>query len=173
MLVAKLEHMLLDVPYPSLAALPPGHEVASLVHRMLALATETDDRLRAPLVMSQKIVQHLYKTPSQLGREIYVTLLEQLCSTFEEVAKEAITWLIYAEDEVSVLYFDAACILSLFAAQIQRSSHDSTSSKSIIHGQRSRSAAGEAVVLQSAADSAGFHGWPHASVSGFGASNCY
>jgi hypothetical protein len=51
-------------------------------------------------LMSQKIVQLLYKTPSQLGREVYVALLDQLCQSFEEVAKEAITWLLYAEDEV-------------------------------------------------------------------------
>lgn len=59
------------------------------------------DRQRTPLFMSQKIVQLLYKTPSQLGREIYVTLLDQLCHSYEDVAKEAINWLIYAEDEVS------------------------------------------------------------------------
>ena len=53
--------------------------------------------------MSQKIVQLLYKTPSQLGREIYAALLDQLCHTFDDVAKEAITWLIYAEDDVSVV----------------------------------------------------------------------
>lgn len=49
--------------------------------------------------MSQKIVQHLYKTSTQLGREIYVALLEQLCQSYEEVAKEAIHWLISADDE--------------------------------------------------------------------------
>ena len=53
--------------------------------------------------MSQKTVQLLYKTSTQLGREIYVALLEQLCHSFEEVAKEAINWLIYAEDEVCLL----------------------------------------------------------------------
>jgi hypothetical protein len=31
---------------------------------------------------------------------VYVVLLDQLCRTFEDVAKEAITWLIYADDEV-------------------------------------------------------------------------
>jgi CCR4-NOT transcription complex subunit 1 len=51
--------------------------------------------------MSQKIVQLMYKTASQLGREIYVAILDQLCHTFEEVAKEAITWLIYSDDEVT------------------------------------------------------------------------
>ena len=51
--------------------------------------------------MSQKIVQLMYKTTSQLGREIYVAILDQLCHAFEEVAKEAISWLIYSDDEVS------------------------------------------------------------------------
>ena len=50
--------------------------------------------------MSQKIVQLMYKTTSQLGREIYVAILDQLCHVFEEVAKEAISWLIYSDDEV-------------------------------------------------------------------------
>jgi len=30
---------------------------------------------------------------------VYVALLDQLCHSFEDVAKEAITWLLYAEDE--------------------------------------------------------------------------
>ena len=42
----------------------------------------------------------MYKTTSQLGREIYVAILDQLCHAFEEVAKEAISWLIYSDDEV-------------------------------------------------------------------------
>ena len=67
------------------------------------LASSSADRQRTPLLMSQKIVQLLYKTSTQLGREIYVALLDELCHSFEEVAKEAINWLIYAEDEVRYL----------------------------------------------------------------------
>lgn len=44
------------------------------------------------------MIQHLYKTGTQLGREIYVALLDQLCQAYEEVAKEAVNWLICAED---------------------------------------------------------------------------
>jgi CCR4-NOT transcription complex subunit 1 len=54
--------------------------------------------------MSQKIVQLLYKTTSPLGREVYVAILDQLYHNFENVAKEAITWLLYAEDEVVSMY---------------------------------------------------------------------
>jgi CCR4-NOT transcription complex subunit 1 len=66
----------------------------------MLLADEAADRERTPLMMSQKIVQLLYKTNSPLGREVYVALLDQLCRSFDDVAKEAITWLLYAEDEV-------------------------------------------------------------------------
>ena len=90
---------MVQLPIPTLAALPPNHDVRLFVRQILIIAAESIDRNRTPLLMSQKIVQLLYKTPSQLGREIYVALLDQLCHTFEEVAKEAITWLIYAEDE--------------------------------------------------------------------------
>lgn len=102
-MVKDLEALLLQLPIQSLAALPPNHDVRQLVRQVLFLANESVDRHRTPLLMSQKIVQLLYKTPSQLGREIYVALLDQLCHSFEDVAKEAITWLIYAEDDVRIL----------------------------------------------------------------------
>ncbi|KAL5529441.1 hypothetical protein ACEPAG_5426 [Sanghuangporus baumii] len=99
LLIQKLEAILAEVPYTSLALVPPNHEVRNIVHRIVTLSIEGGDRLRMPLFMSQKIVQYLYKTTSPLGREIYVALLDQLCQSFEEVAKEAINWLISAEDE--------------------------------------------------------------------------
>ena len=86
--------MLTQLPIASLAALPPTHEVRQLVRQILFIAADSLEHSRTPLLMSQKIVQLLYKTPSQLGREIYVALLEQLCRSFEEVAREALTWLV-------------------------------------------------------------------------------
>ncbi|KAI0273855.1 Not1-domain-containing protein [Gloeopeniophorella convolvens] len=98
-LVKDLEAALSQLPTQSLTALPPNHDVRHIVRQILYLAVESPDRHRTPLLMSQKIVQLLYKTSSQLTREIYVALLDQLCRSFEDVAKEAITWLIYADDE--------------------------------------------------------------------------
>lgn len=72
------------------------------VRQILFIAAESTDRVRTPLLISQKIVQLLYKTNVQLARDIYVMLLDQLCHAFDEVAKEAITWLIYADDEVGL-----------------------------------------------------------------------
>lgn len=91
-----------QLPVQSLAALPLNHDVRHLIRQILILAVEAVDRNRTPLLMSQKIVQLLYKTPSQLGREVFVGLLDQLCHSFDDVGKEAVTWLLYAEDEVSI-----------------------------------------------------------------------
>jgi len=74
-LVKDLEAPLSQLPMQPLATLPPNHEVR------------------------HAILQLLYKTSQQLTREVYVVLSDQLCRTFEDVAKEAITWLIYADDE--------------------------------------------------------------------------
>ncbi|EGN96141.1 hypothetical protein SERLA73DRAFT_112282 [Serpula lacrymans var. lacrymans S7.3] len=98
-LLRDMEAVVMQVPVQSLASLPPNHDIRHMVRQILYLASESLDRQRTPLLMSQKIVQLLYKSSSQLGREIYVTLLDQLCHSFEDVAKEAITWLLYAEDD--------------------------------------------------------------------------
>ncbi|OCH95284.1 Not1-domain-containing protein [Obba rivulosa] len=97
--IKDVDAMVQQLPVQSLAALPPNHDIRHLVREILFVAADSVDRHRTPLLISQKIVQLLFKTPSQLGREIYVALLDQLCQTFDDVAKEAITWLIYAEDE--------------------------------------------------------------------------
>lgn len=99
----ELDAAVLQLPYQSLAQLPAGHEIRILVRQIILLAAESADRRQTPLHMSQKIVQLMYKTTSQLGREIYVAILDQLCHAFEEVAKEAISWLIYSDDEVNRL----------------------------------------------------------------------
>ena len=82
------------------SALPPNHDIRHIVGQILALASEAADPQRTPLMMSQKIVQLLYKSPSQLGKDIYVILLGRLCRQFEEIEREALTWILYAEDEV-------------------------------------------------------------------------
>jgi CCR4-NOT transcription complex subunit 1 len=104
-LMRDLEAVMTQLPVQSLAALPPNHDIRYLVRQVLYLSSEAVDCQRTPLLMSQKIVQLLYKTPSQLSREVYVALLDHLCRSFEDVAKEAITWLLYAEDEVRLNFY--------------------------------------------------------------------
>ncbi|KAJ3574560.1 hypothetical protein NP233_g1693 [Leucocoprinus birnbaumii] len=98
-LTRDLEAVMVQLPTQSLTTLPPSHDVRHLVRQIIFLAVEAADRQHTPLMMSQAIVRKLYNTPSQLGREVYVALLEQLCHSFEDVAKEAIEWLLYSNDE--------------------------------------------------------------------------
>jgi CCR4-NOT transcription complex subunit 1 len=93
-----LEALVTQIPIQSLTALLPNHDVRYLVRNILNLADNYPERV--PLLMSQKIVQLMYKTSTNLGREVFVALLDQLCHSFDDVAKEAITWLLFAEDEV-------------------------------------------------------------------------
>ncbi|KAJ7286002.1 Not1-domain-containing protein [Mycena rebaudengoi] len=98
-LTRDLEAVMVQLPMQSFTGLPANHDLRHLIRQILFLAAESVERNRTPLLISQKIVQLLYKTQSQLGRDVYVALLDSLCTAFEDVAKEAITWLLYAEDE--------------------------------------------------------------------------
>lgn len=81
------------------SSLPPRHDLRSLADMVLQTAEQSAEKPRTPMFLSQKIVQAMYKTTSQLGREVYCALLERLCTNFSDVLKEVVTWLLYAEDE--------------------------------------------------------------------------
>ncbi len=97
----ELENVIVQVPATPLTALPQNHDLRLVVRQPLHLVTQCVERDKTALLMSQRIVQHLYKTQYNLGREICVAMLESLCRSFREVQKEATDWLIFAEDEVS------------------------------------------------------------------------
>jgi hypothetical protein len=110
---------MVQVPIQSMSLLSPNHDIRHLIRQVLYLASMSTDQTNTPLAMSQKIVQLLYKTPSQLGREVYVAILDLLCHSFEDVAREALRWLLYAEDEVINRFFSSHCSECL-EAEIQR-----------------------------------------------------
>jgi len=127
-LTRDLEAIMLQLPVQSLTTLPPSHEVRHLVRQIIYLAVEAADRQHTPLTMSQAIVRKLYNIPSQLGREVYVALLEQLCHSFEDVAKEAIEWLLYSDDEVSLMSIPIGLVLLTFPFYSENST-----SRSLLH----------------------------------------
>lgn len=115
-LCKELDAAVLQLPYQSLTQLPGNHEIRLLLRQIIFLSAESADRRQTPLHMSQKIVQLMYKATSQLGREIYVAILDQLCHVFEEVAKEAISWLIYSDDEVTSLQMEFLNVINWLLA---------------------------------------------------------
>ncbi len=118
-----LEAVMIQIPVQNFAALPHNHDIRHLVRQVVFIGMECADRQKTPLLLSQKIVQLLYKTPTQLGRDVYVTLLDQLCRTYEDVGKEAINWLLYAEDEVCLPICFLFPEIHSSAAQIQCTGH--------------------------------------------------
>ena len=124
---------MLQLPYQTVAQLPANHEIRLLIRQIIFLAAESPERRQTPLHMSQKIVQLMYKATTQLGREIYVAILDQLCHTFEEVAKEAISWLIYSDDEVMSSQIPSPNVIDSPIAQIQRCRHCYVAQKWVNH----------------------------------------
>lgn len=102
-LVSELDRLLAQTTTQSVSALPPNHGVRHIIRQILLVVTQSVDREEVALVFSQKIVQLLYKTQLALGREVYVVLLDRLCESSTKVAKDAVEWLIYAEDEVCII----------------------------------------------------------------------
>lgn len=103
-IIADVDAVLAQTPSQPLSHLPPGHGLRNLGRQLETLATQSLNDEDIVLGFSQKVVQLLFKTSTQLGREFYVVVLERLCDTSPKVAKEALGWLLYAEDEVRILY---------------------------------------------------------------------
>lgn len=85
----------------SVSALPLQHDILLRVQQIILVGSQSPTPDETLLYFSQKVVQLLFKTSTQLGRDVYVMLLERLCDNSTKVAKEATDWLIYAEDDVS------------------------------------------------------------------------
>lgn len=155
-----MESLIVQLPISSLSALPSNHDIRHLVRQVLFIAAESVDHHRTPLLISQKIVQLLYKSSSQLGREIYVALLDQLCHTFEEVAKEAITWLLYAEDEVCTRSQPTSTCADVTVAQAQHFGDCHSPSQRTCEHVAAGSAIGQEFIPRSSSDFAEFCSWP-------------
>lgn len=98
--IVDLEKTLAALSPQSLSTTPPNHESRQYARQIILLAGQSISPEDQALTFSQKIVQLLFKTPLQSGREVYVSILDQLCRTFPKVAKEALDWLLNAEDDV-------------------------------------------------------------------------
>jgi CCR4-NOT transcription complex subunit 1 len=102
-LVTELDKLLSRADVDSLAQLPLHHDVKMIIRQIPVIATQSAYTDQTALAFSQKIVQLLYKSGSNLGREVWVSILQRLCDLFGKVAKEVMQWLIYAEDIVGTM----------------------------------------------------------------------
>lgn len=87
----------------AITKLTPDHEVHRILRQIPIVASKSFAKDDTTLTFSQKVVQHLYRSETQLAREVFIILLQRLCDVATKIAKEVTAWLIYAPDEVSVI----------------------------------------------------------------------
>lgn len=97
--INELEKMLTMTNVPNFSSLPGNHDIALLVRQIPLLAMSSFDKAEAARTFAQKVVQLLYKSETQLGREMYVALLERLCDISQNVGALVTSWLTHADDE--------------------------------------------------------------------------
>jgi CCR4-NOT transcription complex subunit 1 len=100
-IVAEMEKYVNQAQAQGLTIASVTDEVRQAIRAVPLLASQTSNREQMTLVIAQRVVQLLYKTPVPLGREIYVLMLQGLCEVAPKVDAEVKQWLVYADDAVS------------------------------------------------------------------------
>jgi CCR4-NOT transcription complex subunit 1 len=112
-MIAELDKALQRATVDNLTALPLHHDIKMLIREIPVTVTQSASTDATALTFSQKVVQLLYKSESELARQVYVNILQRLCELSAKVAKEVSQWLIYAED---VRKFNIPVTISLIKA---------------------------------------------------------
>lgn len=112
-MIAELDKALQRATVDNLNALPLHHDIKMLIREIPVTVTQSASTDATALTFSQKVVQLLYKSESELARQVYVNILQRLCDQSAKVAKEVSQWLIYAED---VRKFNIPVTVSLIKA---------------------------------------------------------
>jgi CCR4-NOT transcription complex subunit 1 len=97
-IIAEIEKQIAGSRAKSIKQLEEDHDLRALSRTVIVLTHSAMQREATTLNIAQKIVQLLYKTESSLGREVYVTILQQLCRHAPKVDHEVKSWLVFAED---------------------------------------------------------------------------
>ncbi|OAD77396.1 Not1 transcription factor [Phycomyces blakesleeanus NRRL 1555(-)] len=105
-LMAKLEQMLLELdrlirqcPMPSCALLPPNHDICLLMRQIPLVISQSTNLLQTMQTFVEKVVYMLYKSQTPFALEAYTGFLQSLFELSVHVGKEALSWIVYADDE--------------------------------------------------------------------------
>lgn len=97
--LAELETLARQTNAPNFASLPPLHDIRMVMRQVPMLALANLDKVDAARTFAQKVVSLVYKSETQLMREMYVVLLEQLCEISVNIRSLVLYWLNYVDDE--------------------------------------------------------------------------
>lgn len=100
--VTSIERLILDTPpdIDAVSKLPPSDEIRSLMKQVIVLASSSPiHRDELCLLMSQRLMQGLYKTDSPLYVDVIILLLIKIFEFSSKAAKEVTTWVVHSTDE--------------------------------------------------------------------------
>lgn len=97
--LAELEKLASQTNAPNFASLPPLHDIRVIIRQVPMLALSSFDKVETARAFAQKVVSLLYKSETQLVREMYVVLLERLCEVSPNVGTLVTYWLTHVDDE--------------------------------------------------------------------------
>lgn len=112
-IVAMIEKTVVSVSCNQVAKLPPGHDIRNLMKQIIVLASASPvHRDELCLLMSQRLMQGLYKTESKLYVDIVILLLVKIFEFSTKAAKEVTSWVIYSTDDRKYNVLATAALLS-------------------------------------------------------------
>lgn len=82
----------------SLTQLTEG-DILTVMDQLPILPERSAEPNEAALMCSQKVVQVMYQSQTDLEREVYATLLQRLLNLSEKASKQVKNWLVFSEDE--------------------------------------------------------------------------
>lgn len=100
-LLLELDRLIRTSGISTCALLPPNHDICLLMRQIPLLITQSPTPLQTMLTFVEKVVYMLYKSNTNFALEAYTGFLQSLFEMSVDVAKEALLWIVYSEDEVS------------------------------------------------------------------------
>ena len=101
-ITAEIERVIDTITVDNLAQVPDDHELRGLLLQVSNVLADSAPRDQSTMMCAQKVVATLFRSTGRLAREVFVTLLRLVCSMAPKVAQEVSSWLVYAEDDVSL-----------------------------------------------------------------------
>lgn len=114
-MLVELDRLIQHSGIITFSLLPPNHDICLVMRQIPLLISQSLHPQQTMLTFVEKIIYMLYKSNTTLALEAYTVFLQSLFDTAPEVGREALLWLVYADDEVSVSIEGIISVLILIA----------------------------------------------------------
>lgn len=88
----------------SFKELPPQHEIYQYMRQFLVFIKSNPMAPNALQTFAEKVMLMLYQSSTAFALETYTAFLQAIFELYPELAKEAVSWFLYADDEVCLLF---------------------------------------------------------------------